>query len=193
MARYTLNWPRDVRCSPEGGGATHPEWLRPAIISLTIVCGPPGSGKTTWARRRALAGALILDLDEIKSEIFNAPPHVFDPELVGPALRVRNDRLDRLSRPSRIGQAFLIVSEPTAAGREWWDKKLRPTSIVVCETPEDECHRRIALDPSRAAVVAEHRRLVSLWWAAYTRRPGDRIAKPSAPEPKSKKHYWGFA
>jgi hypothetical protein len=193
--KYELNWPRDVRCSPEGPGAAYPEWIRPPIVELTIVCGPPGSGKTTWAGRRALARCLILDLDEIKAEIFDCPPHTFDPELVAPALRVRNDRLDQLSKRSRASHAFLIVSEPTAAGRQWWADKLQPTSIAVLETPEAECHRRIEADPSRASVVGKCRELATLWWSAYERRPGDRIVKPAALEPRraNERPWWGFA
>lgn len=38
-----------------------------------VICGPPGSGKTTWARSRAKPGDLVFDADDLIANLFGTP------------------------------------------------------------------------------------------------------------------------
>src|SRR5690606_32790329 len=53
----------------QGGGASlFPEWVRAAAGGLSIVSGPPGSGKASSVERNAAAGDVIVELDAIKAD-----------------------------------------------------------------------------------------------------------------------------
>ena len=168
------HWHDSIKQSMERGGraATHPDWLKPSIIPLTIVCGPPASGKTTYVQQHAAPGDLIIDIDAIVAEMSGVPMHGWDRDRwLNPALFRRNDMLGSLSRQSPHTAAWLIVGEPRAEKRQWWQDALKPTDIIVIETPEGECLRRIASDRDRpyAATAAA----IGKWWLDYEPRLGD--------------------
>jgi hypothetical protein len=52
-----------------------PSDLKPSAIPLTIVCGPPGSGKSTYIREHAKQGDTIIDLDAIMGTLSGKPEH----------------------------------------------------------------------------------------------------------------------
>ncbi|KAF0097830.1 MAG: HNH endonuclease [Rhodospirillaceae bacterium] len=158
--------------------ANHPEWLLPSVVPLTIVCGPPASGKTTWARQQLAGRGLLIDLDEIMAKLSGLALYEAGREWLNPAVRQRNALLGALSKQPKFPRAGLIVSEPTAERREWWARKLRPTRIVVIETPEAICMQRLEGDPRRDRRRAEVTEAVKAWWRSYTRRPGDVIVGP---------------
>jgi hypothetical protein len=155
--------------------ANHPDWLKPSLIPLLIVCGPPGAGKSTWAREQLGKGGLLIDLDEIMAELSSLPLYQAGREWLNPAIRRRNSLLGCLSRPARWARAALIVTEPAAERREWWATKLRPASVVVLETSEGVCIDRLNADPRREARRIEIAEAVHTWWSRYTRRVGDVI------------------
>lgn len=158
-----------------GGKASRwPAWLRPSAVPLHIVCGPPASGKTHHVRTHAAPDDLVLDLDEIAASMSGLGHHAWTSQWLEPALRERNELLGRLSRtPTSWPAAWLIVSEPSAAKRQWWWDTLKPKTITVLETHPDVCRSRIRLDPERADVIETMGGAVLRWWASYRRRPGE--------------------
>ena len=151
--------------------AIHPKWLKPSIIPLTIICGPPASGKTTYAMQHASKTDVIIDLDRIASDLSGEPLHGWPERWLHPALFRRNDMLGSLSRPSDHDAAWFIVSEPKARHRDWWHEMLKPQRIIVMEVPEPECMRRAATDPDRDQ--GKTRQIIETWWRDYERRIGD--------------------
>ena len=167
-------WHDSIKQSMERGGfaATHPDWLKPSIIPLTIVCGPPVSGKTTYVQQHAAPGDLIIDIDTIVAQLSGGPLHGWDRDTwLNPALFRRNDMLGSLSRKGPYPAAWLIVGEPKAEKRDWWQSTMNPIEIVVLETPERECLRRIGSDPDRpyASTAAG----IGRWWMDYEPRRGE--------------------
>lgn len=141
----------------------HPEFLRPSVCPLTIVCGPPGAGKTTYCKGRMGKRDLLIDLDYLAWSL-GAPmgDYQWDRDrFLSPALRKRNAMLTYLSRKDcRFKAAWFIVSEPESGWREWWNKKLKPQSIVV-------------LMPRREWLRPSDQRKVEQWYARYSPRKGD--------------------
>ena len=54
-------------------GSLHPAWLRPSRVPLTIVCGPPASGKSGWVAARVRPKELVLDLDVLMARVSKLP------------------------------------------------------------------------------------------------------------------------
>lgn len=154
-----------------GGGTTHPRWLRPSVIPLVIVCGPPASGKSYYVARHAQPRDLVIDLDLIGAKLDGASsPHQWDRRWLDDALRERNNLLGAISRsPCRWSAAWFILSEPRAYLRQWWQDALRPSSMVVCAAPKLLCEQRVIADPDRSGQAIA----VGRWWAQYQPRMGE--------------------
>jgi 5-methylcytosine-specific restriction endonuclease McrA len=159
--------------------ATKPRWLKPSRIPVVVVCGPPAAGKTTFVRKHALSTDLVLDLDDLRTELSGLPRYsAGHAAWISAGLHLRNERLASLSYPSCTwSRCWLIVGEPTAAGRDWWNSKLHASSIVVCETDKAKCIERIRADVTRRALADQQIAAVSKWWTDYTRRTGDIIVR----------------
>lgn len=167
-------WHDSVKQSMERGGraASHPDWLKPSLVPLTIVCGPPASGKTTWVRSHAGPDDLVIDLDMIASELAGSKTHGWDRDTyLNAALYRRNDMLGWLGKRTDWPAAWFIVGEPKATWRLWWQNKLKPREIVVLETPEAECVRRVVSDPDRPH--SGNTDAITQWWFEYDRRSGE--------------------
>lgn len=125
------------------GAANHPDWLRPSAIPITIVCGPPCSGKTTYLSTHARPGDTIVDLDVIAKTIEPSYRHwagMLTPSLLNRAIRARNAMLGSLERKT-TGRAWFIVGAPTKQERDWWKGKLGG-EVVLLHPGIDELRRR---------------------------------------------------
>lgn len=126
-----------------GGAANHPDWLQPSAIPLTIVCGPPCSGKTTYVVQHASPTDTVIDLDAILMRLEPSYRHwsgMLSQELLNKAIRVRNAMLGSLDRQT-AGRAWFIVSAPTKAERDWWQRKLGG-ELILLHPGAGECKRR---------------------------------------------------
>jgi AAA domain len=162
-------------------GARHPEWLRPSIVPLTLVCGAPGAGKSTYVEQRRGHRDMVLDLDAIIAKLSGLPLYNAAPSWRDAALRWRNGRLSLLGYvSSRWPLAWLIVSEPRAHWRQWWVDKMG-ARVVVLETPAAVCVEHIVHDPRRSdSARARALEGVHWWWLHYQRRDDDMIIRPNA-------------
>jgi 5-methylcytosine-specific restriction endonuclease McrA len=154
-----------------------PDWLRPSLIPLTIVCGAPASGKSHYVREHARPGDLVLDLDAIVHELSGEPMHSWSRDRwLAMALRKRNAMLGELSKQPAWPAAWLIVSEPKAEHRAWWAQTMKPKAIIVIEADEQACMAHAAHDADRD----QHHTMLMVrrWWTEYTRRSGDQVVRP---------------
>lgn len=173
--------------SPRGNNATHPYWLKASRIPLTIVCGPPGSGKSTYVQEHAGPTDLIICIDTIAARLYPALADTpggkikLDKRQVVEVLRQRNEMLGDIMRRKhshRWPRAWLIVSEPTRDKRQWWAETMQPEKIIVMATPAAECIRRAKSDATAGIVRtrAAVKRIES-WWAEYEPRQGDTVLR----------------
>lgn len=136
------------------GAATHPEWLEPSAIPLTILCGPPCSGKTTYIAQHAASFDTIIDLDTIAQSIRPTYRHWtgdMDSALLNKAIRARNAMLGALAR-TRSGKAWFIVAAPTEGERAWWRDKLGAV-IILLHPGAEECKRRAITRGTPKAII----------------------------------------
>ena len=160
-----------------------PAWFRRTVIPLTIVCGPPGSGKSTYVARHAGRRDLVICFDQIATRLFGRKGsrrvHArLTKDQLGLVLRARNEMLADLMHDhaaDRWRRAWLIVSEPKAEHRQWWHDRTG-ADIVVMATAHDECLRRISADAAKGdardkAITG----VVAKWFALYQPRLGDLV------------------
>lgn len=124
----------------------HPDWLQPSAIPLTIVTGPPCSGKTTHVQQHAKPHDLVIDLDTIMMTLDPNYRHWtgdLNSSLLYRAVRVRNALLGSLERRTH-GDAWFIISAPSEAERKWWQGKLGGT-VLLLHPGVEECKRRAIL------------------------------------------------
>ncbi|MFQ5535468.1 MAG: HNH endonuclease [Sphingomonadales bacterium] len=149
--------------------------LKPSAIPLTIVCGPPGSGKSTYVAKRAGVMDLVIDLDEIVARLSGKPIYHDKHKWLAPAMAERNRMLWSLADDRRHDAAWLIVGAPRAAFRLAWSERLRAREVVVFETPAMVCQLRIRNDHRRDGTDAADEEPVLTWWRRYERRDGETI------------------
>lgn len=149
-----------------------PNWLKPSRVPLHIVCGAPASGKTTLVHQRAGPDDLIIDLDDIVAKLSGVSGHDWSrDQWLRPAIRHRNEMLGDLARRTDWPAAWLIISEPKAAHRQWWADHVDPIDITVMTTPASVSVQRARLEADRNHRGTEM--LIEAWWSAFSRRPGD--------------------
>lgn len=144
----------------------HPDWLEPSAIPLTIISGPPASGKSTYIKERALPSDLVIDLDGIMRRMRPTYTHwsgALDKTLLRSAVRERNRLLASLKKESGR-RAWFIVSAPTEAERKWWHRKLGG-ELVLLHPGTDECKRRAMERGTPRAVEGVDR------WEARAKQP----------------------
>lgn len=151
-----------------------PTFIGAPAVPVTLVVGPPGAGKTTWARDNANARTRVIDVDAIAADVSGLPVHQVDMREWLPAtMRERNEQLALLARKRRgVDRATLIVSTPTLSDRRAWRRLLRTNDVIVLETREEVCVERVSRSgrlQMDGAVQA-----ISRWWRRYVADPADR-------------------
>lgn len=133
--------------------------------SVTIVCGPPASGKSTYVQERTTRGDLIVDLDAIFMALSGLPqydkPHVLMPFVVA----ARDAVLNRLRQPTDVKRAWVIAGLPTAAERTALARRLT-AQVVVLNVKRDECVRRVQHDERRQQESRQWIGAIDRWFAA---------------------------
>jgi predicted kinase len=125
-----------------------PHNLKPSSVPVHLVCGAPGSGKTTYARKHAGPLDIIIDFDDIRESI-GAKRYDPNPALLKAAFKQRDRLLHSLGHRAE-GEAWLVVMAPTHAERKAWCKALGQVTIHHMEVSAWECKERIMNDKTRA-------------------------------------------
>jgi len=147
-----------------------PTDILPAACPLTIICGPPGSGKTTWARAHRYETAdIIIDLDEIQAAMDD-----YTDAKLAESITIRNALLRELSTVTSPA-AWFIVGAPRHQERMHWRKTLQPSRLIVLEVSPVECCKRIDADKGHHVKKYQRKSYAHLWWERYTRDPDDEI------------------
>ncbi len=124
-----------------------PDWLPRPTVPVIVVCGPPGSGKSTYVAGLAAAHDLVLDVDDMAARISGKPLYhaSYDERML--AIRDRNARLGSLDKPVPFAKVWLIVTAGTPHQRAFWSAKYG--ELVQMKTPASECISRVQADDRR--------------------------------------------
>jgi 5-methylcytosine-specific restriction protein A len=146
-------WPVDPQHPANGGAHTSkqaysiPHWVRPSRIPVHLVCGPPGSGKSTYVQEHRKQGDLVIDFDDIRESICG-DRYTDDPVVVEQTF-VRRASLIRSLADRRMGVAWLVVVAASTDERAAWVRALGKVQVHVMSTSADLCKQRIMSDPRR--------------------------------------------
>lgn len=143
-------------------GYSIPLGLQPSSVPVTIICGPPASGKSRYARTQARPGDLIIDFDIIRRSVGGTK---WDDrqDIVRAAFVRRDEMLHSLAKRTE-GCCWFIVMAPSEDERRRWVEALGSmATVVIMDTPAGECIRRIGCDPERAPVAARQIEAVRSW------------------------------
>ncbi len=128
-----------------------PKFLPSPAVPVEVVCGPPGSGKSTYVAELADPEDLVLDVDVMAARICGCAIYCADQSGRMEALRARNLILYRLRKPIRQKKVWLIVTAGTQLQRDFWSARYGPLTIM--QTGKDVCIARIRSDTRRPAAV----------------------------------------
>ena len=136
-----------------------------------IVCGAPGSGKTTFVNDNKKWGDLVIDLDYINAALIGDLEHIYkDHSTVLPvALEIRDVIYNCIER--HIGtwhHAFVITAQGNMYEIEALAKRLN-ADIHIMETTKDECIRRAREDYRRKNKTNLFERLINKWFDDFGR------------------------
>lgn len=137
---------------------------------MTVVCGAPGSGKTSWVRSQIRRGELVVDVDALFAALTMRPLYDKPESLIGEVLGARDYIVENLE------PAWVISSDPTAAYRAEMRAR-HGARVVVIETAPDVCIERIAGD-ARRDEGTDWPELVNRWWGNYERDERDEVVSP---------------
>lgn len=149
---------------------TRPRWRvsdipmglpRPGI-PVTLVCGAPCSGKTTYVKTYANPGDTIIDVDDYKEQL-GGIRWGNDKEITIKAFALRNEALRDLSL-KRLGRAWFITSAPTEEERMDWKAALGDAEVVVMQTSIEDCLHRVKDDPARWPYAARLDKAIRRWF-----------------------------
>ena len=146
-------------------------------VPVTIIAGPPGSGKSTYVDTRRQKGDVVIDLDIIKAKLAKLPVYHAGDEWLQKALWERDRQVARLSGKDK-GKAWFIISAPKAVERREWKDKLSADEVVVMAVSPNTCISRINEDGRRPGnVKREHIQAVHRWWKNYVSDVGEKIVE----------------
>lgn len=129
-------------------------------MSVYLICGPPCSGKSTFATKRANPGDVILDFDTLCAELDGHPGWTHSKQVRERAGLLMDRRIALL--PRHQGTVYVIRSAPDPRERTTLARQLN-AQVWMCNPGMRECTRRARVDRRPARTVTAIRD----WYAAY--------------------------
>lgn len=147
--------------------------------NVFLVCGSPGSGKTTYVLRNKLPHDLVIDLDYICAALMGESGGVrLDFRAVLPtALEVRKLLYQCIQqRRGKWERAFVVTATADALEMRRLAQELN-AELVLMDTTLKECLERIRNDPQRNRSRRKFERLAIEWHEKYSKS----LKKPFIP------------
>jgi predicted kinase len=137
---------------------------------ITVITGPPCSGKSAWARENAKPGDIVIDFDVIAQALGSPEDHDHDPRLREITAAAWSAAVDRLTAGYSGMNAWIVDSRPTRTRLFHYQRA--QARIVALDAPPEELHRRATAD-SRSGDA--HQR-IDQWTARHGSDPQPRVS-----------------
>ncbi len=148
-----------------------PRWMPAPLVPVTMVCGAPGSGKTSYCENHKSERDMIIDLDYIRDSIIGKGMYQWSSdERLDEAVLQRNAILCSLAKmgvEEKYDRVWFVLSAAKRETREWWATQLK-CDVIVMSTPASVCRERIRSDERRQGREKYFLDLVDLWFNEYT-------------------------
>jgi len=132
----------------------------------TLVCGPVGSGKTTYVKEHMKRGDVVLDLDYIWQSftllpMYDKPEELLDLMLLIKGFVVTQFVNDKFSGKESGIDLWVIECAPQKNQRRKYESLL-DAEVVLLSVPADECKRRIRKQGREGLYMWDG--LIDTWW-----------------------------
>ena len=120
---------------------------------VTVVTGPPCSGKSTYVRQRARRGDVVIDLDRIALALTSedTPHHEYDETIRALAIRVRETAVRAILGAAGQVTAWIVDSDPSPERRRQY--RIAGAELIALDPGIDVCLARASAE--RPAWVAD--------------------------------------
>ena len=125
------------------------------MTQVTVVCGPPCSGKTTWVREHAQPGDAVIDYDDIAQQLGSPRTHGHDHRYHAQVESIIHQAIESV-RQGRHERAWIIRTNVAEAER--LAASLGGTSVLI-DAADDTLLARAQGRPNPAATV----RAIEAW------------------------------
>lgn len=133
--------------------------------TVFLVCGPPGSGKSTFVRKHRKPHHLVLDFDALMSALCGIQTHRKPRELLKYGWEARDAIYAALDKEENTLTAWIIITGTRKAIRDEFRARYG-AKVFVLETPAALCMERIRQDEKRDQSF-DWSFLVEDWWQHY--------------------------
>ena len=115
---------------------------------ITVVCGPPCSGKSTWVREHAGPKDLIAEIDSLYAAISGRAEHDIDKAQYMVARRLWDALLAEIkARNGKWQNAYVVSAAATQEQITRLAESVDADEVIVLDTPMDICLARAAERP----------------------------------------------
>lgn len=111
---------------------------------ITVITGPPCSGKTSYVREHAGSGDIVVDFDAIARAFGSSDGHGHDPELSHVTVAAWLAAVDALTAARHDKRAWIIDSVPSPRRAERYRQV--GATVVALLASREELHRRAEAD-----------------------------------------------
>jgi len=146
------------------------------MTQTTIICGAPGSGKTTYAKSQMTDGDLIVDHDLLYKALTGLDYYNKPIELFPYVQAAYSAVIDELEHRDDIYRAWVIACLPNGDDRDILACRLN-ARVILIEALEFACINRIEKDARRSEHARTWEKIIRKWFRDYTPREGDVVLK----------------
>ena len=126
---------------------------------VTVVFGPPASGKTTYVEDHKGDNDVVFDFNKVMSAITGGPMYSTNENLVSYCTDIRTLIIDKAIRSGKADHTWIIVTSPDDTLKE--RLKDVPVNYVEMTCSEEECLERIDAEGGRPG---EHKDVVKKYY-----------------------------